>query len=586
MAYIKTVSPSIKDTKAVVAVINYVTRSDLVTYYNCCKNNSYAVAQEFETTRKIFNKDNNILAHHLIQSFSINDHITASKAHELAKDFAEKCLSNYQVVFATHTDSKYIHTHFVINSVSPFDGRKFYDNKRTINMLRRASDEICYKNGLTVIETKSNKYSRLDDSTYRLAIKGKSWKFNLVNDLDDALKQCSSKDDFIKFFSDNHYTVKFTNKNITFRKDGETKSIRADTLAKQFGNKYSKTNIFKSLGLEIPKEKLENNKRVNSLPNIDDFNQQAKAEWKRYEKKYQNRIKINNPNFFSAHIFSRDPYRFAVNLILYIFRRQKYKSVHKSITKTHYRIKEFTDYKNLNKTIGNISYKQLIQTVGNTTQIKLYTWQLSKLFDNGILCSAKINLQSGTAIVTLKEHNLDDVAKILGLSNSDEFIQQADTIKNRKIYHKLKKNNKKLEYLMVNKTQLSELEQRYVEFAKFKKNENSYNIAFSSENKEKILDILYPNKKVKTNTPAFVQRNAMINRRLKKQSEETGEKLCYKIIVSDQYKALKNSDIDYAVFRQKDGRYNIVFLEHSRMDINKLLSNAKKEDLINRKTQI
>lgn len=129
--------------------------------------------------------------------------------------------------------------------------------------------------------------------------------------------------------------------------------------------------------------------------------------------------------------------------------------------------------------------------------------------------------------------------------------------------------------MIVNKAQIDELSYRCIEFASFKKSEDKFNIAFSEKDKDKIMNILYPNKTEEPGTPTFVQKNAAINRRLKKQSEETGEKLCYKVVVLSEYKALKDTDIDFAVFRKDDGKFNVVFLEHNREDINTALKKAK-----------
>ena len=50
----------------------------------------------------------------------------------------------------------------------------------------------------------------------------------------------------------------------------------------------------------------------------------------------------------------------------------------------------------------------------------------------------------------------------------------------------------------------------------------------------------------------------------------------YKIVVNSQYAKLKSCNIKFAVFKQKDGRYNIVFLETDKKAINKLIGGDKK----------
>ena len=81
------------------------------------------------------------------------------------------------------------------------DGKKFYENKTHLKLLRKVSDELCYKYGLSVIEKdNATKYYPLDQSTLNAAKEGRSWKFQLVKDLDKAFENCHSKNEFIIFF--------------------------------------------------------------------------------------------------------------------------------------------------------------------------------------------------------------------------------------------------------------------------------------------------------------------------------------------------------------------------------------------------
>ncbi len=593
MAVIKTISKDKHDVSNrmysnshVFNALNYITRKDKttkdLTYCNLSNSSftNWETTKFFEQTREMYDKNNKIISHHLVQSFSNNDNVSPEQANKIGRELVQKCFPDMQVVMATHTDGKCVHNHFIINSVSPVDGHKFLDNIKTIKMIRRASDELCYKYDLNVIENPKKNSDRLDDATFRKAVQGKSWKFNLVNDIDKALEICKTKEQFINFFKNNDYEIKYGNAHIVFQKNGEAKSIRADTLAKQFGNKYTKANIDSALGIENINFKKKSYNEENPQKIIENMEQEAQKIWERYEKRYADKIKISGIKFFESMLFFKNPFIFTINLLKNIFSNSK-KSVHKNVIKQSlkYKVRETTDYKRMRKRISNVPYKELTQTIGNTAQIKLYSFQLAKLFNEGILCYANIDMVSGTAMVTVKEHNLKRIADVLELENADSLITQADTIRNRKTYSTLKRSGKKLEYLIVNQKQIDRLNYRCVRFAKFQKGEDKFNIVFSEDDKNRILNLLYPNKSTEPNAPTFVQINAQINRRLKRQSEETGEKLCYKIIDSKQYELLKNTNIDYAVFKKKNGSYNIVFLESSSNNINKLLYPGKKVSL-------
>lgn len=593
MAVIKTISKDKHDVSNrmysnshVFNALNYITRKDKttkdLTYCNLSNSSftNWETTKFFEQTREMYDKNNKIISHHLVQSFSNNDNVSPEQANKIGRELVQKCFPDMQVVMATHTDGKCVHNHFIINSVSPVDGHKFLDNIKTIKMIRRASDELCYKYDLNVIENPKSTSDRLDDATFRKAVQGKSWKFNLVNDIDKALEICKTKEQFINFFKNNDYEIKYGNAHIVFQKNGEAKSIRADTLAKQFGNKYTKANIDSALGIENINFKKKSYNEENPQKIIENMEQEAQKIWERYEKRYADKIKISGMKFFESMLFFKNPFVFTIKLLKNIFSNSK-KSVHKNIVKQSlkYKVRETTDYKRMRKRISNVPYKELTQTIGNTAQIKLYSFQLAKLFNEGILCYANIDMVSGTAMVTVKEHNLKRIADILGLENADSLISQADTIRNRKTYSALKRSGQKLEYLIVNQKQIDALNFRCIRFAKFQKGEDKFNIVFSEDDKNRIINLLYPNKSTEPNAPTFVQINSQINRRLKRQSEETGEKLCYKIIDSKQYELLKNANIDYAVFKKKNGSYNIVYLESSSNNINKLFYPGKKVSL-------
>lgn len=588
MAIVKTISPKIKTQTHLSEALSYIAQDEKasdVFYYRCIhQNNVSKIAKEFENNRIAVNQNKGIIASHICQSFSPDDNVTPELAHKIGKDLINKCFPDFQVVLATHYDREHIHNHFIINSASLLDGKKFYENKSTLNQIRKVSDELCYKNDLSVIEKDNvTKYSPLDQSTLNAAKQGRSWKFNLVKDLDGALQNCKNKNEFINYFQTRNYEIKFTNKNITFKKKGEKKGIRADTLAKQFGQKYSKNNIENKLNIEnsdnINSDKEEqkktdyDNKEKFQIPNYDYYNQVAARNWKRYEKRFGKRVIIRNKQFSNPNIFSKNPLIFTLRLIRYILNRTQ-KPKQKRIVKNYsnaFRNRSFVDYKNGKRIVGNIPYRTIVDTLGEAVQIKLYSWQITKLLNNRVLLSSKIDLKTGTAIVTLKKTDLKRVEAVLNVPFGS-FESQAKLIENRKIMSELKRKNPKLSYLLVTPEQAESLKEHCVLFASYKKGDK-INIAFSPEDKERVLNVLYPNREdKKVNKETFFKRNTVINRKLKEKSAETGEKLCYKIVLSNQYKLLRNTTLEFAVFRTDQGKYNVVFLESQKAAIEKALN--------------
>ena len=571
MAIVKTISPKIKTQVHLSEALAYITKDEKVSdcYYHNSVNDTdiEAVAEEFQSTRIMLRQDKGIIASHICQSFSPEDKITPEIAHAIGKQMIERCFPDYQVVLATHKDREHIHNHFIINSVNLIDGKKFYENKSTLKMIRKVSDELCYRYNLSVIEKENAaKYSPLDQATRNAAMQGRSWKFNLVRDLDAALESCKNKIEFIVFLKIKGYEVNFTNQNITFRKNGMKKGIRADTLAKQFGRKYSKHSIEKKLNISSSAEKPkqpQNQQQHYHIPNYDYYNQLAAVNWKRYEKKYAERIKVPKHLYANPNLFVRNPFLFTLRLIRLICnltgktKKRKIKGY-----STQNKIYSFIDYKNGKRIIGNIPYKTIVNTFGESVQIKLYAWQISRLLNHNVLLSSRVDLRTGTGMTTLKKTDLPRVAAVLGVP-TESFEKQADIIRNRKITAELKRHNLNLCYLRVTAEQVEMLRERCITFACYAKGD-SFNIAFAPEDKKKILDMLYPNREEKSSEDTFFKRNAAINRQIKAKAEKTGEKICYKVIFANQYKQLRNTTLEFAVFRTREGKYNVVFLESQK----------------------
>ena len=198
------------------------------TFINCNAQNTY---KEFENMRKAFNQDKGVIAHHYYQSFQKDDNVTPEQAHQIGVELAKKMFPNFQVAIATHIDREHIHNHIIVNSCNIVTGQKWYSNKRTLSDIRKESDRLCLANGLGVI-TKNNKYQGLDRTTYQLGLKGKSWKINLVHDLDVAVEQCKSKEEFISFLRGKDYSIRYTDSHITITKNGEKKGIRVDKIGR------------------------------------------------------------------------------------------------------------------------------------------------------------------------------------------------------------------------------------------------------------------------------------------------------------------------------------------------------------------
>ncbi|MGL5972744.1 MAG: relaxase/mobilization nuclease domain-containing protein [Oscillospiraceae bacterium] len=191
----------------------------------------------------------NNLAYHIVQSFSPEDNLMPSKAHELGIKFANEFLQGkYEYVIATHIDKGHLHNHIIFNAISFYDYKKFYTAPyKTVKKMRNISDKLCKENNLYVIENPKVK----GKSQYELLQrkKGLSWKAKLENILDEVITNSKSYDEFIKGLNENNVTVK-DGKHIAFLMPQQQRFIRGKTL----NEIYDKKNILQQIKNNVLKE--------------------------------------------------------------------------------------------------------------------------------------------------------------------------------------------------------------------------------------------------------------------------------------------------------------------------------------------
>lgn len=223
VTYIRESKQSISAMKGVIdyccqdkKVYDEISNQRLVIGINCDGENAF---KEFMATKKSYGKTDGMNFYQYVQSFSPEENITPHQAHEIAIEFAEEAWTGYEVLVATHCDVQHIHSHFVINSVSFENGKKLRQNPNTLKSLRALSDEICRHHNLSTLEPYSKDGMKISTREYRTAVKGQSWKFKLMNDIDKAMNISGSKEDFINAMSIMGYSVTWTDdrKYITYQ---------------------------------------------------------------------------------------------------------------------------------------------------------------------------------------------------------------------------------------------------------------------------------------------------------------------------------------------------------------------------------
>jgi hypothetical protein len=245
MAIINFINTKAKSNSALRKIINYVwqdekTDEKLVGGKDLMPESAYS---EMILTKKEFNKTGGRQYLHMVQSFSPKENIDHEKAHNIALELAQH-FKKFQVLVATHKDKDHVHSHFIINSVNFENGWKIQQSFEQLKEVMDKSDDICKRNGLSVIEERKfgNHISR---NEYHIAMKGESWKMKLVSNIEDAISCISSKDEYILFMNSRGYEVnwKDNRKYITYTTPDGNK-CRCNKLHDEKYTKEEMENVF------------------------------------------------------------------------------------------------------------------------------------------------------------------------------------------------------------------------------------------------------------------------------------------------------------------------------------------------------
>ena len=150
---------------------------------------------QFNATKIRFGKTGGNVAYHAYQSFREGE-VTPDEAHAIGVQLAKELWGDrFQMVVATHLNTKCVHNHIVINSVSFRDGLKFHDCKDTYRQLREASDRICLECGLSIVENPKGK--GVNQYVYKMEKAGMPTRYNVARQaIDEAVSLSLNIEEF------------------------------------------------------------------------------------------------------------------------------------------------------------------------------------------------------------------------------------------------------------------------------------------------------------------------------------------------------------------------------------------------------
>ena len=171
----------------------------------------------------------NIHAHHLIQSFSPEDNLTPEEINRIGYEtMMELTGGRFKFIVATHTDKDHVHNHILINAIDRNSDKKLIWNYALERNLRMISDRISKMAGAKIIE---KRFSYRDYQKYRQS----SHKFELKQRLYFLMQHSKSFDDFLEKAEQLHVHIDFSQKHSRFMMTDRamTKPIRGRQLSKR-----------------------------------------------------------------------------------------------------------------------------------------------------------------------------------------------------------------------------------------------------------------------------------------------------------------------------------------------------------------
>lgn len=122
-----------------------------------------------------------IRIHSYTQSFDSS--VSPEEAHRIGVEWAKKVFGvNRPIIVSTHVNTNCVHNHI---TVCPYDldGIRWHSNRKSLEFVRKRSDEICLEHGLDIIKN-PRRNSTISYKEHDARKKGYSWKRKMADTID------------------------------------------------------------------------------------------------------------------------------------------------------------------------------------------------------------------------------------------------------------------------------------------------------------------------------------------------------------------------------------------------------------------
>ena len=229
--------------------IDYITRKDkaaFVSVRNLFEDEDYA--EQFADTMQRFNKGKKFderKYYHFKLSCARKDNVSPKQAHLYAEELAADLFPDDECVIATHTDTKTVHSHIIVNAVSPITGKKLRITESDYTKMKDEANRLGSEFGYSTIDFRKKAQNKRTTEESHIILKGgTSWKEDLREVIEEAKRSSSTQEEFTEHLQKYGVTLTRNGKDYSYLHPEKKKPIRGAKL----GENYTKSEVLNVIG--------------------------------------------------------------------------------------------------------------------------------------------------------------------------------------------------------------------------------------------------------------------------------------------------------------------------------------------------
>lgn len=166
--------------------------------------------------------------------------VSPEQAHLYAQELAAILFPDDECVIATHTDTKTVHCHIIVNAVNPITGKKLRITESDYTKMKDEANRLGSEFGYSTIDfRKKAQNKRTTEESHIIMKGGTSWKEDLREVIEEAKLSSSTQEEFISHLALYGVSVTRSKTEYSFLHPQKKKATRGLKL----GNNYTKKEI-------------------------------------------------------------------------------------------------------------------------------------------------------------------------------------------------------------------------------------------------------------------------------------------------------------------------------------------------------